>query len=75
MWHYDPIKGRFQSLQPRGRALDIERSGERWSLWYRRNTPPHRSLLIGKFDSVEQAKLAAQDLTRSLAQAAAWASD
>lgn len=75
MWHYDAIKNRFHNPQPQGRALDIERSGTRWSLWYRRSEPPHRSLLVGKFDSPEQAKVAAQDLLRSLSRAAAWVND
>jgi hypothetical protein len=66
MWQYDFVKQRFRAIHAGGRVLEVEQDGPRWSLWYRRTTPPPRSLLVGRYRTPEEAKSAAADLVRSL---------
>lgn len=70
MWTYDPLTGRFRASLG-NRQLDIEpptpgMAHRNWTLWFRRNTQPHKSLQIGVFPSIDQAKQAAQDVLKQL---------
>ena len=70
MWTYDTATGRFRATVG-NRQFDIEPptaglSHRNWTLWFRRNTQPHKSLQIGAFPSTEQAKQAAQDIIQQL---------
>lgn len=74
MWHFDIGKNRFRTIHPGGRIFDIELSGPQhhnhWALWFRRETPPYRSLLIGRFPTVDAAKTAADEVVAQLSRAA-----
>lgn len=64
MWQFYPCINRFRALAGE-RTLDIEPPTHEcgsWALWFRREAPPHRSLLVGKFKDLAQAKLAGEDL-------------
>lgn len=74
MWQYNVSQNRFRAIHSGGRIFDIEPSGphphNRWALWFRREEPPHRSLLIGRFPTVDAAKAAASDVVAQLSRTA-----
>lgn len=65
MWEFCVKTGRFRTHKD-GRILDIEPDGRTWSVWFRRDSQPHRSLRVGKFATVAEAKAAAQELLFAL---------
>jgi len=70
MWTYDPITGRFKATIG-NRMFDIEPptagiAHKVWTLWFRRDSKPHRSLQVGAFDTIEQAQDAAQSIIQQL---------
>ena len=70
MWEFDTLSTRFRATIG-SRQFDIEppaspRHEQVYTLWFRRNEKPHRSLLVGKFSTVDQAQQAAQDISRQL---------
>jgi len=71
MWQYSISQNRFRAIHPGGRIFDIEPSGlnphNHWVLWFRREEPPHRSLLIGRFPTVDAAKTAADEIAAQIA--------
>lgn len=79
MWHFDIGKNRFRAIHSGGRIFDIEPSGpcphNRWALWFRREGPPHRSLLIGRFPTVDAAKTAASEVVAQLSRTASLLED
>ena len=70
MWTYDTIHKRFRATLA-DRQFDIEppaspRHEQTYTLWFRRNEKPHRSLLVGKFPSINDAQAAARDISQQL---------
>ncbi len=71
MWTFDPLTGRFKATVG-NRMFDIEppsfgMAHKVWTLWFRRDSKPHRSLQVGAFDTIEQAKDAAQAIIQQIA--------
>lgn len=71
MWQYNVSQNRFRAIHSGGRVFEIEPSGPQphahWALWFRREEPPYRSLLIGRFPTVDAAKAAAEDVAQQIA--------